>query len=76
MVKETSPRVLSVSPKTVILAPGYEPRSEVEDLIAGRENKFSKISYQAVFKRLLRGEEDVPASTGLQNVVRNFSPLR
>lgn len=49
-------RVLSVSPKAVILAPGYEHVSEVEDLIAGRQREFSKVSYQAVFKRLLHGD--------------------
>ena len=50
--------ILSVSPQRMVVAPGYSaPPSEVEDLIAGRQRKSDDTVYQAVFMRLLRGEE-------------------
>jgi hypothetical protein len=53
-------RSLSVSPQTILMAPGYESApSEVEDLIAGRKRESGDLIYQAVFKRLVRGEKDL-----------------
>jgi hypothetical protein len=50
--------ILSVSPQRMVVAPGYSaPPSEVEDLIAGRKRESADPVYQAVFMRLLRGEE-------------------
>ena len=70
-----APKALSISPQAVIVAPGYERRSEVEDLLAGREREASEFSYQAVFKRLLRGEKDIATPALIQNGFRNSSPL-
>ena len=74
MTISNGPRVLSISPMTVIVAPGYE-RSEVEDLLSRRKAEGSQVSYQTVFKRLLRGEKDVAAPALVQNGFRNFSPF-
>jgi len=50
--------ILSVSPQRMVVAPGYSaPPSEVEDLIAGRKRESADPVYQALFMRLLRGEE-------------------
>ena len=69
-------RSLSVSPQTVIVAPGYEaPPSEVEDLIAGRERKRANFMYQAIFKRLIRGEKDVEVAAVAQNLLGNGGPF-
>jgi len=69
-------RSLSVSPQTVIVAPGYAvPPSEVEDLIAGRKSERGNFMYQAVFKRLLRGEKDIDAAPVGQNLFGNGGAL-
>ena len=69
-------RGLSVSPQTIIVAPGYPvPASEVEDLIAGRKREVADLMYQAVFKRLVRGEKDIDAAPVGQNVLGNGAPL-
>jgi len=68
---------LSVSPQTVIVAPGYDvPASEVEDLIAGRKRERANLVYQAIFKRLLRGEKDIETAAVAQNLWGNGGPLR
>ncbi len=73
---EPAYRGLSVSPQTVIVAPGYAaPPSEVEDLIAGRKREGGNLVYQAVFKRLIRGEKDVEAAAVAQNLLGNGGPL-
>ena len=66
---------LSVSPQTVIVAPDDVPPSEVEDLVAGRKRERSDLMYQAVFKRLVRGEKDIDATPVVQNYLRNGCPL-
>lgn len=67
---------LSVSPQAVFVAPGYDvPPSEVEDLVAGRQREIGNLMYQAVFKRLIRGEENVTASTPAQNLLGNGGSL-
>ena len=66
----------SVSPQTILVAPGYEtPPSEVEDLIAGRQRESGNLMYQAIFKRLVRGEKDLDGFTVGQNLFGNGSPL-
>ena len=69
-------RSFSVSPQTILLAPGYAtPPSEVEDLIAGRKRESGDFIYQAVFKRLVRGEKDLDGFAVGQNLFGNGGPL-
>lgn len=65
-------RGLSVSPKRGYFAPGTEHvRSDVEDLIAGREREVANFVHQAVFERLIRGEKQVDAPALSQNFIGN-----
>lgn len=65
-------RGLSVSPKRGYFAPGTEPvRSDVEDLIAGREREIANFVHQAVFERLIRGEKQIDAPASGQNLIGN-----
>lgn len=69
-------RSFSVSPQTVLLAPGYEtPISEVEDLISGRKREGGNLMHQAVFKRLMRGEKDINGLAVGQNLFGNGGAL-
>ncbi len=66
-------RGLSVSPKRGHFAPGTQVvRSDVEDLIAGREREVGNFVYQAEFERLVRGKEKIDISPLGQNGIGNF----
>jgi hypothetical protein len=61
-------RYISASPQHGTFAPGFEPpKSDLENLIAGRERELGDLVNQTEFERLLRGDVEFTLSSGLQH---------